>query len=215
MSNITSQSELTNSDDDSINNKPTKNRGRAPEGNITRQRKGHKDTPKSHKERSVGPEAERVRQRLAFLCHDLRTFTSNPEAAQRLNTSVYPHFIGPPYLTEEEAQFAIAHDVRTLRGAGSASPPDETAHNVGGSKTLATFLEEGVAALVAARKAKGDGEGRGGRDFVLCTSHDLAPLLQEACGFSKEYFETRAFKDLYQRWGKEVRKANKKGKGAV
>lgn len=99
-----------------------------------------------------------------------------------------------------------------MRYAGSA--PDDTAtEESGGSKTLATFLEDGVANLVAARDAKSDN--RGMRDFVLCTSHDLAPLLQEACGLSKEHFGTRAFKDAYKRWEKEVRKAEKKGKGQV
>ncbi|KAI0373589.1 hypothetical protein BV20DRAFT_937433, partial [Pilatotrama ljubarskyi] len=157
---------------------------------------------------------ERTRQRLAFLCHDLRTFTSNPDAARRLNTSVYPHFIGPPYLTEEDAQIALSYDVRMLRGASETALLDESTPSAEGSKTLATFLEDGVADLVAARKAKGNNDDRRAeRDFVLCTSHDLAPLLQDACGFSKEYFETRAFRDGYQRWGKEVRKANKKTKG--
>lgn len=101
-----------------------------------------------------------------------------------------------------------------MRYAGSA--PDDTAtEESGGSKTLATFLEDGVANLVAARDAKSDSDNRGMRDFVLCTSHDLAPLLQQACGFSKEHFGTRAFKDAYKRWEKEVRKAEKKGKGQV
>lgn len=130
---------------------------------------------------------------------------------------MYPHFIGPPYLTEDHAQYALRCALRTLRYAGRTPAPDDTAtEESGGSKTLATFLEDGVANLVAARDAKSDsGNNCGMRDFVLCTSHDLAPLLQEACGFSKEHFGTRAFKDAYKRWEKEVRKAEKKGKGQV
>ncbi|CDO68116.1 hypothetical protein BN946_scf185044.g24 [Trametes cinnabarina] len=120
----------------------------------------------------------------------------------------------PPYLTEEDAQIVLSYDVCMLRSASRAALLDESAISAEGSKTLTTFLEDGVADLVAARKAKGNNDDqRAERDFVLCTSHDLAPLLQEACGFTKGYFETRAFRDGYRRWGKEVRKANKKTKG--
>ncbi|KAI8996375.1 hypothetical protein BD414DRAFT_520288 [Trametes punicea] len=153
-----------------------------------------------------------VRQQLAFLCHDLRTFTGNPAAAQRLNTSVYPHFIGPPYLSEEEAQFALSSNVSTLRGAGTAQPDGGSGAVEDESKTLMQFLEEGLTSLMAARRNKDNEEKGGGRDFVLCTSHDLAPLLQEACGFTKQQFETRAFKDAYKGWEKGLRKANRKGK---
>ncbi|KAI0052773.1 hypothetical protein FA95DRAFT_1553040 [Auriscalpium vulgare] len=68
-----------------------------------------------------------------------------------------------------------------------------------------------MAALLEARRAKAalEGQGQEKLDFVLCTSHDLAPLLQEACGLPKQHFETRVFKDAYARWEKDLRKAAK------
>ena len=162
---------------------------------------------------SPDQKVEKIRQRLAFLCHDLRTFAANNEAMQRLNASLYPHFLGPPYLSEDEAAFALSSDLYTLRNVGSPLSRDIDAHTER-CKSLAVFLEEGMTAIMAAREAKHDEERRE-RDFVLCTSHDLAPLLQEACAFPKQHFETRAFKDAYKRWEKELRKANKKGKGVA
>ncbi|KAI9064157.1 hypothetical protein FKP32DRAFT_1591568 [Trametes sanguinea] len=158
-------------------------------------------------------EIESIRQRLAFLCHDLRTFSANEDAELRLNTSVHTHFLGPPYLTESQTDLVQSCPLSKLRlpnhnqaqstpSAGETSP--SSASDPDGDKTLSAFLDARMAALVAARKAKSE------NDFVLCTSHDLAPLLQEACGFSKQHFETRAFKDAYKRWTKEVKKANKK-----
>ncbi|OSD03028.1 hypothetical protein PYCCODRAFT_1434904 [Trametes coccinea BRFM310] len=156
-------------------------------------------------------EMDTIRQKLAFLCHDLRTFSANEDAEMRLNTSVHTHFLGPPYLTESQAELVQSCLLFKLRlpnhiGAQRPSQASElsSATDTDGEKTLRVFLDERTAALVAARKAKSE------NDFVLCTSHDLAPLLQEACGFSKQHFETRAFKDAYKRWIKEVKKVSKK-----
>ncbi|KAL7280824.1 hypothetical protein ACG7TL_005768 [Trametes sanguinea] len=137
-------------------------------------------------------EMDTIRQRLAFLCHDLRTFSANEDAELRLNTSLHTHFLGRP--TSRRAR----------RSSPSQASELSSATDTDGEKTLRVFLDERTAALVAARKAKSE------NDFVLCTSHDLAPLLQEACGFSKQHFETRAFKDAYKRWVKEVKKVSKK-----
>ncbi|KAH9903386.1 hypothetical protein C8Q73DRAFT_674482 [Cubamyces lactineus] len=157
---------------------------------------------------------EDIRQHLGFLCHDLRTFTSNRAAAERLNTSVHLHFIGPPYLTEQDAQTALSSTLQTLRNADGdrgAHVPNSDA-GAAGSLTLSAFLEEKIAQVIAAREAKRSADNGKARDFVLCTSHDLAPILLEACAFPKEYFETRAFKDAYKRWEAGLRKAKKKGK---
>ncbi|KAI0807087.1 hypothetical protein C8Q74DRAFT_1362633 [Fomes fomentarius] len=72
---------------------------------------------------STDQELAKIRQRLAFLTHDLRTFSANADAAERLNTSVHAHFLGPPYLSPNDAGL---------------------------------FLEKGMDALVAARKAKSE-----------------------------------------------------------
>ncbi|KAI8996365.1 hypothetical protein BD414DRAFT_477707 [Trametes punicea] len=158
-----------------------------------------------------------IRQRLAFLCHDLRTFSAREDAALRLNSSVHAHFLGPPYLSEGQAEFVKGSMLSDLRPS-STGPSESQSRQAGktdsgadddSQMTLAGFLDRRMAALVAARRAKGED------DFVLCTSHDLAPLLQEACGLSKQDFETRAFRDAYKRWEKEVRKGNKKGKAMV
>ncbi|KAI0716011.1 hypothetical protein C8T65DRAFT_572464 [Cerioporus squamosus] len=149
-----------------------------------------------------------IRQQLAFLCHDLRTFSANKDAAQRLNSSVHAHFLGPPYLSPQDAKFVHTCDLALLRGPSASSVPTSNATRP--KVTLPTYLEEGVDALIKARRAKGEHDPDVERDFVLCTSHDLAPLLQEACGFSKQHFETRTFKDAYKRWEKNVRKTERK-----
>ncbi|KAI0077416.1 hypothetical protein K474DRAFT_1085165 [Panus rudis PR-1116 ss-1] len=141
----------------------------------------------------------------ACICQYLRTFTDNTAAAHRLDSSVYPHFIGPPYLSEEDAQFVHSCDLQTLRGTSQRTSPEEGIR----AQTLFTYLEDRMAALVNVRRAKkgsNGADGDTGRDFVLCTSHDLAPILQEAVGFEKQHFETRTFKTAYKKWEKEVRK---------
>ncbi|RDX54339.1 hypothetical protein OH76DRAFT_1398659 [Lentinus brumalis] len=155
-----------------------------------------------------------IRQRLAFMCQDLRTFSANADAAERLNASVHAHFLGPPYLSADDAEFVRSCDLATLRGA-DAPPASGGSSQQQAKETLPKFLEKGMDDLVKARKAKSERGEEGGRDFVVCTSHDLAPLLQEACAFPKEYFETRAFREAYKRWEKEVRKAAKKGRGGA
>ncbi|RPD63060.1 hypothetical protein L226DRAFT_607764 [Lentinus tigrinus ALCF2SS1-7] len=152
-----------------------------------------------------------IQQRLAFLCHDLRTFSTNEDAVQRLSTSVHTHFLGSPYLSPQDAQFVQTCDLALLRGPNVSSVSGNTGDIARATLTLPTYLEEGMDELVKARRAKSEHDPDVKRDFVLCTSHDLAPLLQEACGFSKQYFETRAFKAAYKRWEKDVRKAEKKG----
>lgn len=51
-------------------------------------------------------------------------------------------------------------------------------------------------------------------DYVLCTSHDLAPILQAALSVEKGFAESKAFKQAYKEWQKGLRKAAKKSKGS-
>lgn len=67
----------------------------------------------------------KIRQRLGFLCHDLRTFSANTHAAERLNSSVHAHFLGPPYLSPEDALYVQAYDVAILRSP-EAAPDSES-----------------------------------------------------------------------------------------
>ena len=39
-------------------------------------------------------------------------------------------------------------------------------------------------------------------DFVLCTSHDLAPLLQAALGPERGFDEAKEFKRSYRYWSR-------------
>ncbi|KAI0372797.1 hypothetical protein BV20DRAFT_939368, partial [Pilatotrama ljubarskyi] len=151
-----------------------------------------------------------IRQRLAFLCHDLRTFSTNEDAALRLNTSVHAHFLGPPYLSESHAEYVRTMTIGDLRHRTKDGARSETQTQRPGQPVV--FNGGGrVKRLAKSERAAADGGG-GERDFVMCTSHDLAPLLQEACGFPKQHFEMRMVRDAYKRWEKEVRKANKTGK---
>ena len=38
---------------------------------------------------------------------------------------------------------------------------------------------------------------------MLCTSHDLAPLLQGALGLERGFDDAKEFKNAYKRWNKE------------
>ncbi|KAL4250979.1 hypothetical protein ABKN59_006602 [Abortiporus biennis] len=146
-----------------------------------------------------------LRQRLAFLCHDLQSFSSNDIIATRLNSSIYTFMIGPPYLSEEEANFLLSCDLATLRNRNSSpseSSSSSTDHN----------CEKGLDNVIAARRKKSQRELNSTKDFVMCTSHDLAPLLQEACAFDKSDFETKAFRSAYKQWEKGVKRAAKAGK---
>ncbi|KAI0795784.1 hypothetical protein C8Q75DRAFT_467832 [Abortiporus biennis] len=162
-----------------------------------------------------------LRQRLAFLCHDLQSFSSNDIIATRLNSSIYTFMIGPPYLSEEEANFLLSCDLATLRNRNSSpseSSSSSTDHNCGtlistaSKRTLSQFLEKGLDNVIAARRKKSQRELNSTKDFVMCTSHDLAPLLQEACAFDKSDFETKAFRSAYKQWEKGVKRAAKAGK---
>lgn len=148
-----------------------------------------------------------IRQRLAFLCHDLRTFADYPDARERLESSTHAHFIGPPYFSVDDAVSVLGCPLSSLqaRPQPSSSLPHST------SPTLRDFLEEHMASLIQSRRDQSQRTRSDAvkHDFVLCTSHDLAPSLQKACGFSKEFFGTRTFKAAYRTWKKEVQQTSR------
>ncbi|RDB29112.1 hypothetical protein Hypma_014935 [Hypsizygus marmoreus] len=125
----------------------------------------------------------------------MRTFNTNAKAESRLSTSVWPHGIGPPYIAEDEARTALALTLAELR---NPSNPPSVDH-----RTLKAFIDEEVDKIVAARRAK-QASSDGAPDFVLCASHNLAPIIQEAAGLEKGFHESKAFKKEYKSWEKSV-----------
>jgi len=129
--------------------------------------------------------------RLSFLAHDLRTFQSNNHANDRLSASVAPHNIGPPYLTEQEALEALATPLHKFRSTNNPN------HKFSEEK-LGTFLDKGLREVLHKRHTKNGNK----PDFVLCTSHDLAPLLQAALGLERGFDDAKEFKRSYKAWSK-------------
>lgn len=77
-------------------------------------------------EATTQPRIQGIRQRLCFLCHDLRTFSSDPEVEKRLNSSVHAHFLGPPYLTEVDAGLAQTSPLSALQESADKLVPTAT-----------------------------------------------------------------------------------------
>lgn len=145
-----------------------------------------------------------LRQRLAFLAHDMRTYSNRPDAESRLSSSIWPHCIGPPYLNEDEISTAMSttlHSWKTRRESRSLSEEDA-------GLTLNQYLDREVGKVVESRrlKASRDTDQETRADFVICTSHDLAPILQRALGLDRGFHESKAFKKGCKAWEKEVRK---------
>jgi hypothetical protein len=134
-----------------------------------------------------------LKLRLSFLAHDLRTFQSNPRAEARLSASVAPHNIGPPYLTEQEAFEALETPSHKFRSIDN--PKCKFSEDV--SETLGTFLDRRLGEVLHRRHAN-----NGDKDFVLCTSHDLAPILQAALGLERGFDDAKEFKRAYKHWSK-------------
>ena len=108
-------------------------------------------------------------------------------------------------MSTDDANFVLDCELRTLRQG-----PASHEHASTDSQTSAAFMETRMESLMTARREKA-GPGAAARDFVMCTSHDLAPLLVEACAFPKDYFKTKVFKQAYKRWEKDIQKAARKG----
>ena len=117
-----------------------------------------------------------MRQKLSFLVHDLRTFKDNPATENRLNSSTSLHHIGPPYLTDLEATDALVTPLSAFRALSTNYKPDADDQT-----SLGTFLYTRTRAVIESRHLKRV-EGGAKPDFVLCTSHDLEPMMKTALG---------------------------------
>jgi len=135
-----------------------------------------------------------LRAKLSFLALDLRIYQSSPAAEKRLSLSVWRHCIGPPYLADElETKAALDCTIGDL---GDYKRIDETS-----VMTLGAYLDQEVRKLMKAWRLKATTllNADDSHDFVLCTSHDLAPILQRALGLNKGFHESKAFKKAWER----------------
>jgi hypothetical protein len=139
-----------------------------------------------------------MRLKLSFLVHDLRTFKDNPEAENRLNNSISLHHIGPPYLTDLEATEALATPLGAFRALSKNSK-----HNVDDQETLGTFMDNKMQEIFQNRRLKGR-EGGAKHDFVLCTSHDLEPMMKTALCLECRFGSSKQFKCAYANWTKNI-----------
>lgn len=139
-----------------------------------------------------------MRLQLSFLVHDLRTFKDNPEAENRLNTSTSLHHIGPPYLTDLEATEALTTPLCAFRALSK-----NYKHDVDDQESLGTFLDARMQAVILSRRLK-RGEGGAKPDFVLCTSHDLEPMMKTALCLERRFGSSKVFKSAYEKWTKNV-----------
>ena len=98
-------------------------------------------------------------------------------------------------MTESEAVKALATLLSTFRSL-SRNPKPRYDENV--SKSLGAFLDEQMSVIVRNRAKNRGGDKK--PDFVLCTSHDLAPLLQTALGLERGFDEAKEFKSAYKKW---------------
>ena len=137
-----------------------------------------------------------VRLRLSFLVHDLRTFKDNLAAENRLNTSTSLHHIGPPYLTDVEATEALRAPLSAFRALSTNYKPDAD-----DKESLGTFLNAKMQAVIESRRSK-SGEGSAKPDFILCTSHDLEPIMKTALGLEWRFPSSKEFKRAYEKWTK-------------
>lgn len=149
--------------------------------------------------------ASDIRKKLSFLAHDMRTFSTNGKAESRLSTSIWPHGVGPPYLAEDKVDVALSLTLSELR---SPARVPRTQVDPIGNLTLSEFITKEVEKVIAGRRQK---QTSNDVDFVLCTSHNLAPIIQEALGLEKGYHESKSFKKGYKAWEKSLEKnlANK------
>lgn len=72
--------------------------------------------------------------------------------------------------------------------------------------TLGTFLDARTQAIFESRRPK-SGEGGGAEpDFVLCTSHDLEPMMKTktALGLEWKFASSKVFKRAYDKWTKNI-----------
>jgi hypothetical protein len=136
--------------------------------------------------------------KLSFLVHDLRTFKDNPGAEKRLNSSTSLHHIGPPYLTDLEATEALATPLGTFRALSK-----KFNHDVNDQVTLGTFLDDRMQEIFQNRRLKAR-EGGVKHDFVLCTSHDLEPMMKTALCLDGRFGSSKIFKSAYANWTKNI-----------
>jgi len=60
-----------------------------------------------------------------------------------------------------------------------------------------------VEKVVSRRKQKNQhDEGNTVPDFVICTSHDLLPILRAALGLDRGFDDSKSFKSSYKKWAK-------------
>lgn len=150
---------------------------------------------------STSQKPAQLRAKLSFLALDLRIYQSSPSAEKRLSLSVWRHCIGPPYLANElETKAALDCTIGDLGGYKGI---DETS-----VMTLGAYLDQEVEKLMTAWRLKATPlNADDSHDFVLCTSHDLAPILQRALGLNKGFHESKDFKKAYKTWERDIQRS--------
>ena len=104
--------------------------------------------------------------RVKMYHHDLKHFSSDPAATERLLNTHQPFFMSDCYFSEDDRNFLL-HFPTTM------------------GLPLREFLDE-------MRNAKG------GESGVICSSHDLAPIIEKVFGLRKGYEVEKRFQEEWK-----------------
>jgi hypothetical protein len=113
--------------------------------------------------------------RVKMYHHDLKHFSSDPAATERLSNTHLPFFMSDCYFSEDERRFLLSFPTST------GLPLGELFHEIQRAKS-----------------------GHTGEASMLCSSHDLAPIIEKVFGIRKGYDVEKLF---IGEW-KKFRKAN-------
>lgn len=126
--------------------------------------------------------------RLKFFIHDLLVFRIDKGARLRLvQDPTAKFYMSSVYFTPEQADFLLSFEGRDRL-------------------TLEATLESTIARKIQQAR---DGSTS---SYAICTSHDLAPVLQDHFGVEKGFHVEVGNKSLYNKFAKEHRKQQPKSK---
>ncbi|KAI8819742.1 uncharacterized protein EV422DRAFT_507363 [Fimicolochytrium jonesii] len=122
--------------------------------------------------------------------NDLLTFRSDPDARDRLESDpAATYYLSSAYFSTSEVDFLLAFPTNS-----------------------GLSFQQCVQAAMA-EKVSASSEGRS-KDYHVCTSHDLAPLVRDVFGIRKGFQEEKAFKESLTSFRKEWKKRAKRSSAA-
>ena len=128
--------------------------------------------------------------RICALLHDLNSFGSDPQAQQRLASTVSELYISEPYFREHEA--IMIRNATNVKNFG-AEHHSLLRCNRAPTDTVEQAIHDGLTNFIEKRKASGDAR--------PCGPHDIAPVYAGIFGVSKEEIKDEKFLSRLRRSG--------------